>query len=130
MRGRKGVGAGGCGPPSAFPSRRRRRRLVRLRQCLPFELFAERNGAGQWRSRFNGCSVGNRKTQNRTRHFVFVTQGGCITKLERFILDHLKIIGAVGVGIACVQVSKDLGACVSPVATDVMVMTCLNPGVV
>jgi len=32
-------------------------------------------------------------------------QGGCITKLENFILDHLKIIGAVGVGIACVQVS-------------------------
>lgn len=32
-------------------------------------------------------------------------KGGCITKLENFILEHLKIIGAVGIGIACVQVS-------------------------
>ncbi|MBN3317035.1 CD151 protein, partial [Atractosteus spatula] len=30
--------------------------------------------------------------------------GGCISKLEKFILDHLRIIGAVGIGIACVQV--------------------------
>ncbi|XP_008335528.1 CD151 antigen-like [Cynoglossus semilaevis] len=35
---------------------------------------------------------------------IYKVEGGCITKLERFILDHLKIIGAVGVGIACVQV--------------------------
>lgn len=31
-------------------------------------------------------------------------QGGCITKLETFIQEHLRVIGAVGVGIACVQV--------------------------
>lgn len=31
-------------------------------------------------------------------------QSGCITKLENFIQEHLKIIGAVGIGIACVQV--------------------------
>lgn len=31
-------------------------------------------------------------------------QGGCITKLETFIQEHLRIIGAVGLGIACVQV--------------------------
>lgn len=31
-------------------------------------------------------------------------QGGCIAKLENFIMDHLKLIGAVGVGVACVQV--------------------------
>lgn len=31
-------------------------------------------------------------------------QGGCITKLETFIQEHLKVIGAVGIGIACVQV--------------------------
>ncbi|CAB1339652.1 unnamed protein product [Coregonus sp. 'balchen'] len=37
---------------------------------------------------------------------IYKVEGGCITKLENFILDHLKIIGAVGVGIACVQVSK------------------------
>lgn len=36
----------------------------------------------------------------------FYFQGGCITKLENFILNHLQIIGAVGVGIACVQVSQ------------------------
>lgn len=31
-------------------------------------------------------------------------QGGCITKLETFIQEHLRVIGAVGIGIACVQV--------------------------
>lgn len=31
-------------------------------------------------------------------------QGGCITKLETFIQEHLRVIGAVGVGIGCVQV--------------------------
>ncbi|XP_034733457.1 CD151 antigen-like [Etheostoma cragini] len=35
---------------------------------------------------------------------IYKVEGGCITKLEKFIQDHLKIIGAVGVGIACVQV--------------------------
>ncbi|XP_020498873.1 CD151 antigen [Labrus bergylta] len=35
---------------------------------------------------------------------IYKVEGGCITKLEKFILDHLKIIGAVGVGIACVQI--------------------------
>ncbi|KAA8595756.1 hypothetical protein FQN60_011047 [Etheostoma spectabile] len=39
---------------------------------------------------------------------IYKVEGGCITKLEKFILDHLKIIGAVGVGIACVQVSIEL----------------------
>uniref|UniRef100_A0A3Q1GMK1 Tetraspanin n=1 Tax=Acanthochromis polyacanthus TaxID=80966 RepID=A0A3Q1GMK1_9TELE len=38
---------------------------------------------------------------------IYKVEGGCITKLEKFILDHLKIIGAVGVGIACVQVSRE-----------------------
>lgn len=33
-------------------------------------------------------------------------QGGCITKLERFLADHLLIIGSVGIGVACMQVSK------------------------
>ncbi|XP_017269781.1 CD151 antigen, like [Kryptolebias marmoratus] len=35
---------------------------------------------------------------------IYKVEGGCITKLEKFILDHLKIIGAVGIGIACVQI--------------------------
>lgn len=34
----------------------------------------------------------------------FTLQSGCITKLENFIQEHLKIIGAVGISIACVQV--------------------------
>lgn len=32
-------------------------------------------------------------------------QGGCITKLEQFLADHLLVIGAVGIGVACLQVS-------------------------
>ncbi|MED6264894.1 hypothetical protein CHARACLAT_019850, partial [Characodon lateralis] len=35
---------------------------------------------------------------------IYKVEGGCISKLEKFILEHLKIIGAVGVGIACVQI--------------------------
>ncbi|XP_061526305.1 CD151 antigen, like [Phycodurus eques] len=35
---------------------------------------------------------------------IYKVEGGCISKLEKFIQDHLKIIGAVGVGIACVQI--------------------------
>uniref|UniRef100_A0A8C2D2F8 Tetraspanin n=1 Tax=Cyprinus carpio TaxID=7962 RepID=A0A8C2D2F8_CYPCA len=35
---------------------------------------------------------------------IYKVEGGCITKLENFILNHLQIIGAVGVGIACVQI--------------------------
>ncbi|XP_076848499.1 CD151 antigen-like [Brachyhypopomus gauderio] len=35
---------------------------------------------------------------------IYKVEGGCIAKLENFILDHLKIIGAVGVGIASVQI--------------------------
>uniref|UniRef100_A0A8B9YKI2 Tetraspanin n=1 Tax=Bos mutus grunniens TaxID=30521 RepID=A0A8B9YKI2_BOSMU len=37
--------------------------------------------------------------------------GGCITKLETFIQEHLRIIGAVGLGIACVQVFGMLFTC-------------------
>ncbi|KAJ8247457.1 hypothetical protein GJAV_G00246660 [Gymnothorax javanicus] len=35
---------------------------------------------------------------------IYKVEGGCITQLEKFILDHLRIIGAVGIGIACVQI--------------------------
>ncbi|KAI1890092.1 hypothetical protein AGOR_G00169660 [Albula goreensis] len=35
---------------------------------------------------------------------IYKVEGGCITKLENFILEHLRIIGAVGIGIACVQI--------------------------
>nr|XP_029513548.1 tetraspanin-11-like [Oncorhynchus nerka] len=35
---------------------------------------------------------------------IYKTEGGCITKLEQFLADHLLIIGAVGIGVACLQV--------------------------
>eukprot|EP00062_Callorhinchus_milii_P027079 gi/632989957/ref/XP_007883926.1/ PREDICTED: CD151 antigen [Callorhinchus milii] len=42
---------------------------------------------------------------------IYKVEGGCITKLEQFILNHLKIIGAVGIGIACVQIVGMLFTC-------------------
>ncbi|KAI4887490.1 hypothetical protein NFI96_017740 [Prochilodus magdalenae] len=36
---------------------------------------------------------------------IYKVEGGCITKLEHFLADHLLIIGAVGIGVACLQVS-------------------------
>uniref|UniRef100_A0A8C9NVU0 Tetraspanin n=1 Tax=Spermophilus dauricus TaxID=99837 RepID=A0A8C9NVU0_SPEDA len=35
---------------------------------------------------------------------IYKVEGGCITKLETFIQEHLRVIGAVGLGVACVQV--------------------------
>ncbi|MBN3317390.1 TSN11 protein, partial [Atractosteus spatula] len=35
---------------------------------------------------------------------LYFLRGGCITKLEQFLADHLLIIGAVGIGVACLQV--------------------------
>ncbi|KAK1784939.1 hypothetical protein P4O66_018371 [Electrophorus voltai] len=42
---------------------------------------------------------------------IYKVEGGCITKLENFILAHLKIIGAVGVGIASVQIVGMIFTC-------------------
>ncbi|XP_030640511.1 tetraspanin-11 isoform X2 [Chanos chanos] len=36
---------------------------------------------------------------------IYRVEGGCITKLERFLADHLLIIGAVGIGVACLQLA-------------------------
>uniref|UniRef100_A0A8C8S3I6 Tetraspanin n=1 Tax=Pelusios castaneus TaxID=367368 RepID=A0A8C8S3I6_9SAUR len=36
---------------------------------------------------------------------IYKVEGGCITKLEQFLADHLLIMGAVGIGVACLQVS-------------------------
>uniref|UniRef100_A0A8B9PEP8 Tetraspanin n=1 Tax=Apteryx owenii TaxID=8824 RepID=A0A8B9PEP8_APTOW len=38
-------------------------------------------------------------------------ENGCITKLENFIQEHLKIIGAVGISIACVQIFGMIFTC-------------------
>ncbi|XP_030394335.1 tetraspanin-11 isoform X1 [Gopherus evgoodei] len=35
---------------------------------------------------------------------IYKVEGGCITKLEQFLADHLLIMGAVGIGVACLQV--------------------------
>lgn len=35
---------------------------------------------------------------------IYKVEGGCITKLEKFLTDHLLVIGAVGIGVACLQI--------------------------
>ncbi|XP_012589794.1 PREDICTED: CD151 antigen-like, partial [Condylura cristata] len=42
---------------------------------------------------------------------IYKVEGGCITKLETFIQEHLRIIGAVGLGVACVQVFGMIFTC-------------------
>ncbi|XP_056373248.1 tetraspanin-11-like isoform X2 [Hyla sarda] len=36
---------------------------------------------------------------------IYKVEGGCITKLEEFIQEHLLLIGAVSIGIACFQLA-------------------------
>ncbi|KAJ0056975.1 hypothetical protein NL108_000790 [Boleophthalmus pectinirostris] len=36
---------------------------------------------------------------------IYKVEGGCITKLEKFLADHLLVIGAVGIGVACLQLA-------------------------
>ncbi|XP_035281622.1 tetraspanin-11 isoform X1 [Anguilla anguilla] len=36
---------------------------------------------------------------------IYKVEGGCITKLEQYLADHLLIIGAVGIGVACLQLT-------------------------
>lgn len=61
---------------------------------------------------FGHLSTSSRKFANNfiglyiSEHVFFLPQGGCISKLEEFILQHLLILGAVGVGIAFLQVRK------------------------
>ncbi|XP_054609648.1 tetraspanin-11 isoform X2 [Dunckerocampus dactyliophorus] len=40
---------------------------------------------------------------------IYNVEGGCITKLEQFLADHLLVIGAVGIGVACLQERTTLG---------------------
>ncbi|XP_072510106.1 tetraspanin-11 isoform X2 [Notamacropus eugenii] len=35
---------------------------------------------------------------------IYKVEGGCITKLEHFLANHLLLMGAVGIGIACLQI--------------------------
>ncbi|XP_066113805.1 tetraspanin-11 isoform X1 [Saccopteryx bilineata] len=34
---------------------------------------------------------------------IYKVEGGCITKLEQFLANHLLLMGAVGIGVACLQ---------------------------
>uniref|UniRef100_W5NJL2 Tetraspanin n=1 Tax=Lepisosteus oculatus TaxID=7918 RepID=W5NJL2_LEPOC len=43
---------------------------------------------------------------------IYKVEGGCITKLEQFLADHLLIIGAVGIGVACLQVRSFIKVCI------------------
>ncbi|XP_031169390.1 tetraspanin-11 isoform X1 [Sander lucioperca] len=36
---------------------------------------------------------------------IYKVEGGCITKLDQFLAEHLLIIGAVGIGVACLQLA-------------------------
>lgn len=45
----------------------------------------------------------------------WLLQGGCVSKLERFLADHLLVVGAVGIGVAFLQVKRHL----SPLTTRV-----------
>ncbi|XP_049616605.1 tetraspanin-11 isoform X3 [Syngnathus scovelli] len=36
---------------------------------------------------------------------IYKVEGGCITMLEQFLADHLLVIGAVGIGVACLQLA-------------------------
>uniref|UniRef100_A0A8B9JF59 Tetraspanin n=1 Tax=Astyanax mexicanus TaxID=7994 RepID=A0A8B9JF59_ASTMX len=42
---------------------------------------------------------------------IYKVEGGCISKLEEFILQHLQILGAVGIGIAFLQILGMLFTC-------------------
>nr|XP_019572979.1 PREDICTED: tetraspanin-11 isoform X1 [Rhinolophus sinicus] len=43
---------------------------------------------------------------------IYKVEGGCITKLEQFLANHLLLMGAVGIGVACLQ--KHEGKCLGP----------------
>ncbi|XP_035577684.1 tetraspanin-11 isoform X3 [Zalophus californianus] len=45
---------------------------------------------------------------------IYKVEGGCITKLEQFLADHLLLMGAVGIGVACLQPRVHQGSLSSP----------------
>uniref|UniRef100_A0A9L0T0N6 Tetraspanin n=1 Tax=Equus caballus TaxID=9796 RepID=A0A9L0T0N6_HORSE len=42
---------------------------------------------------------------------IYKVEGGCLTKLEQFLADHLLLMGAVGIGVACLQICGMLLTC-------------------
>ncbi|XP_076861232.1 tetraspanin-11 isoform X2 [Brachyhypopomus gauderio] len=47
----------------------------------------------------------------RRDHPSNIYKGGCISKLEHFLAEHLLIIGAVGIGVACLQICGMVFTC-------------------
>ncbi|XP_057640091.1 tetraspanin-11 isoform X2 [Chionomys nivalis] len=39
---------------------------------------------------------------------IYKVEGGCMAKLEQFLADHLLLMGAVGIGVACLQSPEQL----------------------
>ncbi|XP_036037213.1 tetraspanin-11 isoform X4 [Onychomys torridus] len=39
---------------------------------------------------------------------IYKVEGGCMAKLEQFLADHLLLMGAVGIGVACLQSFEQL----------------------
>uniref|UniRef100_H3D0C2 Tetraspanin n=1 Tax=Tetraodon nigroviridis TaxID=99883 RepID=H3D0C2_TETNG len=77
------------------------------------------NNSGDWlRSRFvtsaqaegrvvpDSCCKTSTPLCGRRDHpsNIYKVEGGCISKLERFLADHLLVIGAVGIGVASLQI--------------------------
>ncbi|XP_010609874.1 tetraspanin-11 isoform X1 [Fukomys damarensis] len=42
---------------------------------------------------------------------IYKVEGGCVTKLEQFLADHLLVTGAVGIGVACLQICGMILTC-------------------
>ncbi|KAM5263173.1 tetraspanin-11 [Ctenodactylus gundi] len=42
---------------------------------------------------------------------IYKVEGGCVAKLEQFLADHLLLMGAVGIGVACLQVCGMIVTC-------------------
>ncbi|KAG5212642.1 hypothetical protein JEQ12_015071 [Ovis aries] len=42
---------------------------------------------------------------------IYKVEGGCISKLEQFLADHLLLMGAVGIGVACLQICGMILTC-------------------
>ncbi|XP_016088468.1 CD151 antigen-like [Sinocyclocheilus grahami] len=53
----------------------------------------------------NGCGVRDHPSN------IYKVEGGCISKLEEFILQHLIILGSVGLGIAFIQIVGMIFTC-------------------
>ncbi|XP_040834931.1 tetraspanin-11 [Ochotona curzoniae] len=65
-----------------------------------------RSGAAQGRRVPDSCckTVVARCGQRVHPSNIYKVEGGCITKLEQFLADHLLLMGAVGIGVACLQI--------------------------